>query len=205
MRLLVVDDEQTLLHQLTRAFERERYLVVTALDGEEALDKLAEGPVNLIVLDIMLPKLDGLSLLRAIRQSGVTTPVLMLTAKGDPQDKVTGLDLGADDYLAKPVPLAELMARVRALLRRGGAIGKRCHHRHQKQRAWHPRSGAGKNFDQFYRVDKSRSLRHGDSGRRLATVKRIVELHRGTVRLSSDAQGWNGFGRPAAMIRLPRK
>lgn len=201
----MVDDEQTLLHQLTRAFERERYLVVTALDGEEALDKLAEGPVNLIVLDIMLPKLDGLSLLRAIRQSGVTTPVLMLTAKGDPQDKVTGLDLGADDYLAKPFPIAELMARVRALLRRGGAIGKRCHHRHRKQRAWHPRSGAGENFDQFYRVDKSRSLRHGDSGRGLATVKRIVELHRGTVRLSSDAQGWNGFGRPAAMIRLPRK
>ncbi len=119
MRLLVVDDEQTLLQQLKGAFERERYLVVTAPDGEEALDKLAEGPVDLIVLDIMLPKLDGLSVLRAIRQSGVTTPVLMLTAKGDPQDKVTGLDLGADDYLAKPFSIAELMARVRALLRRG--------------------------------------------------------------------------------------
>lgn len=120
MRLLVVDDEQTLVEQLQAAFERERYLVETALDGEEALDKLANGPVDLIILDIMLPKLDGLSVLRAIRQDGLTTPVLMLTAKGDIDDKIAGLDLGADDYLAKPFSLAELMARVRALLRRGG-------------------------------------------------------------------------------------
>lgn len=120
MRLLVVDDEQTLVEQLQAAFERERYLVETALDGEEALDKLADGPVDLIILDIMLPKLDGLSVLRAIRQDGLTTPVLMLTAKGDIDDKIAGLDLGADDYLAKPFSLAELMARVRALLRRRG-------------------------------------------------------------------------------------
>lgn len=120
MRLLVVEDEQTLLLQLKRAFESERYLVTTALDGEEALDKLAAGPVDLIILDIMLPKRDGLSVLRTLRQSGMATPVLMLTAKGDPQDKVTGLDCGADDYLAKPFSTAELMARVRALLRRSG-------------------------------------------------------------------------------------
>lgn len=120
MRLLVVEDEQTLLLQLKRTFESERYLVTTALDGEEALDKLASGPVDLIILDIMLPKRDGLSVLRALRQSGMATPVLMLTAKGDPQDKVTGLDCGADDYLAKPFSTAELMARVRALLRRSG-------------------------------------------------------------------------------------
>ena len=74
----------------------------------------------MIILDIMLPKLDGLSVLRAIRQDGLTTPVLMLTAKGDIDDKIAGLDLGADDYLAKPFSLAELMARVRALLRRRG-------------------------------------------------------------------------------------
>lgn len=120
MRLLVVEDEQTLLLQLKRAFESERYLVTTALDGEEALDRLAAGPVDLIILDIMLPKRDGLSVLRAIRESGMATPVLILTAKGDPQDKVAGLDCGADDYLAKPFSTAELMARVRALLRRSG-------------------------------------------------------------------------------------
>ena len=120
MRLLVVDDEQTLVEQLQAAFERERYLVETAFDGEEALDKLANGPVDLILLDIMLPRLDGLSVLRAIRKNGLTTPVLMLTAKGDIDDKIAGLDLGADDYLAKPFSLAELMARVRALLRRRG-------------------------------------------------------------------------------------
>lgn len=119
MRLLVVDDEQTLVEQLQAALERERYLVETALDGEEALDKLASSPVDLIILDIMLPKLDGLSVLRAIRKNGLSTPVLMLSAKGDIADKIAGLDLGADDYLAKPFSLAELMARVRALLRRG--------------------------------------------------------------------------------------
>ncbi len=120
MRILVVDDEQTLLEQLQAAFERERYQAVTALDGEEALDKLADGPVDLIILDIMLPRLDGLSVLRAIRKEGLITPVLMLTAKGNIADKIAGLDLGADDYLAKPFSLAELMARVRALLRRAG-------------------------------------------------------------------------------------
>lgn len=120
MKILVVDDEQTLLDQLKNALENQRYMVETALDGEEALDKLFENPVDLIILDIMLPKQDGLSVLREIRRAGTTTPVLMLTAKGDIGDKIKGLDLGADDYLAKPFSLDELLARVRALFRRYG-------------------------------------------------------------------------------------
>ncbi|MDD3553816.1 MAG: response regulator transcription factor [Deltaproteobacteria bacterium] len=120
MKILVVDDEQTLLDQLKNALENQRYMVETALDGEEALNKLFENPVDLIILDIMLPKQDGLSVLREIRRAGTTTPVLMLTAKGDIGDKIKGLDLGADDYLAKPFSLDELLARVRALFRRYG-------------------------------------------------------------------------------------
>ncbi|MGA9237197.1 MAG: response regulator transcription factor [Desulfobacterales bacterium] len=120
MRILVVDDEKTLLDQLEQALEDLRYMVETALDGQEALDKLFETPYDLIILDIMLPKKDGLSVLREIRQAGMTTPVLMLTARREIGDKIKGLDLGADDYLAKPFSLDELLARVRALFRRSG-------------------------------------------------------------------------------------
>ncbi|MDA3790414.1 MAG: response regulator transcription factor [Desulfobacula sp.] len=120
MKILIVDDEQTLLDQLKRAFEGQRYMVETALDGEAALDKLFDAPFDLIILDIMLPKQDGLSVLQEIRQAGMTTPVLMLTAKVESDDKIKGLDLGADDYLAKPFSLDELLARIRALFRRSG-------------------------------------------------------------------------------------
>jgi DNA-binding response OmpR family regulator len=117
---MIVDDEETLLEQLKESFEGQRYVVETARDGDEALDKLFENPVDLILLDIMLPRRDGLSVLREIRRAGITTPVLMLTAKGELDDKIRGLDLGADDYLPKPFSLDELLARVRALLRRAG-------------------------------------------------------------------------------------
>lgn len=120
MRIMIVDDEETLLEQLKESFEGQRYVVETARDGDEALDKLFENPVDLILLDIMLPRRDGLSVLREIRRAGITTPVLMLTAKGELDDKIRGLDLGADDYLPKPFSLDELLARVRALLRRAG-------------------------------------------------------------------------------------
>jgi DNA-binding response OmpR family regulator len=120
MKILIVDDEQSLLDQLKRALEGQRYMVETAMDGEEALDKLFETPFDLIILDIMLPKRDGLSVLREIRKDGMTTPVLMLTARGEIGDKIKGLDLGADDYLPKPFSLDELLARARALLRRSG-------------------------------------------------------------------------------------
>ncbi len=120
MRILIVDDEHVLLDQLRRALEGQRYLVETAADGDEALDKVFERPVDLIILDVMLPKQNGLSVLREIRRGGIETPVLMLTARGGVDDRIKGLDLGADDYLAKPFSLDELLARVRALFRRAG-------------------------------------------------------------------------------------
>lgn len=92
----------------------------TATNGEEALAKLFDTPFDGIILDIMMPKIDGLTFLKQARKAGIYTPVIMLTAKGDVNDRVKGLDLGADDYLAKPFSLEELLARVRALLRRSG-------------------------------------------------------------------------------------
>ena len=120
MKILIVDDEQVLLDQLKQAFENQRYLVETASDGEAALDKLFNDVYDLVILDIMLPKRDGLSVLREMRQADMTTPVLMLTARVGTSDKIQGLDLGADDYLPKPFSLDELLARIRALLRRSG-------------------------------------------------------------------------------------
>lgn len=119
MHILIVEDEPELLEKLRSLLESENYTVETSIDGEDALDKIWNENHDLILLDIMLPRLDGLEVLKSIRESGITTPVLMLTAKGDVEDKVQGLNLGADDYLAKPFSVAELLARVRALLRRG--------------------------------------------------------------------------------------
>jgi DNA-binding response OmpR family regulator len=121
MRILIVDDEYSLLKQLKQIFEGQRYMVETATNGEGALDKLFETPFDLVILDIMMPKIDGLTVLERARKAGIDTQVLMLTAKGDAKDKVKGLDLGADDYLAKPFSLDELLARVRALLRRSSS------------------------------------------------------------------------------------
>jgi len=118
MKLLLVDDESGLLDQLVKMLTSQRYDVDTAADGEAALDKLFENPYDLVVLDIMLPKADGLTVLKEMRAAGLRTPVIMLTAKGDVEDKVKGLDYGADDYLAKPFAMAELMARIRTLFRR---------------------------------------------------------------------------------------
>lgn len=119
MFILIVEDDPDLSDRLRSLLEGENYTVDTSIDGEEALDKIWSESHDLILLDIMLPKLNGLEVLRAIREEAMATPVLMLTAKGDVADKVQGLDLGADDYLAKPFSLSELLARVRALLRRG--------------------------------------------------------------------------------------
>ena len=118
MNILIIDDEHELLERLSSVLTKENYTVITAADGREGLDKIWDDRYDLILLDIMLPHIDGLKVLQEIRAAGMTTPVLMLTAKGDIGDKVTGLNLGADDYLAKPFSIAELMARVRALLRR---------------------------------------------------------------------------------------
>lgn len=120
MNILIVDDDIGLLDQLKTALKRKRYGVETAENGEKALDKIFNIPYDLILLDIMLPRMDGLSVLKEVRNAGMDMPILMLTARSDVQDKVKGLDHGADDYLAKPFSMAELMARIRAMLRRKG-------------------------------------------------------------------------------------
>jgi len=118
MRILVVDDEPVLLDQIKRSLVEQNYTVDTAKDGDEALDCLYSDPYDLILLDIMLPGTDGFAVLQEMRQEKILTPVLMLTARGEVEDRVRGLDLGADDYLPKPFSIAELLARIRALLRR---------------------------------------------------------------------------------------
>lgn len=119
MNILIIDDEPDLLEKLDTLLTSELYTVMTAADGHAGLEKIWNDIYDLILLDIMLPGMDGLAVLAEIRAAGIETPVLMLTAKGDIDDKVTGLNLGADDYLAKPFSVAELLARVRALIRRG--------------------------------------------------------------------------------------
>ncbi|SDH50036.1 response regulator transcription factor [Nonomuraea jiangxiensis] len=118
-RLLVVDDEPALREALQSSLEFEGYEVVTAGDGHAALATLAAGPFDAVLLDVMMPRLDGLTACRRLRASGNHIPVLMLTARDAVGDRVSGLDAGADDYLVKPFELDELLARVRALLRRG--------------------------------------------------------------------------------------
>lgn len=115
--ILVVDDEPSLVKGLRLSLEQEGFQVTTATDGREALTKFKAGAFDLIVLDLMLPEVDGLAVCRQIRQTDMT-PIIMLTAKADDFDKVLGLELGADDYLTKPFNTRELLARIRAILRR---------------------------------------------------------------------------------------
>ncbi|MCX4526603.1 MULTISPECIES: response regulator transcription factor [unclassified Streptomyces] len=117
-RILVVDDEPAVREALRRSLAFEGYGAQTAVDGLDALDKAASYAPDLIVLDIQMPRMDGLTAARRLRAAGSTTPILMLTARDTVGDRVTGLDAGADDYLVKPFELDELFARVRALLRR---------------------------------------------------------------------------------------
>jgi two-component system, OmpR family, response regulator MprA len=120
VRVLVVDDEPAVRRALERALRLDSYDVALAADGEEALDALAAAPADAVILDVAMPRLDGLEVCRRLRQAGDRTPVLMLTARDAIDDRVKGLDVGADDYLVKPFALRELQARLRALLRRAG-------------------------------------------------------------------------------------
>ncbi|MBR3166226.1 MAG: response regulator transcription factor [Lachnospiraceae bacterium] len=117
MRLLLAEDERSLSRALCAILTKNNYTVDAAYDGEEALDYLAVGEYDGIILDIMMPKLDGLSVLKKIRSQGNLVPVLLLTAKSEVDDKVDGLDAGANDYLTKPFAAKELLARIRAMLR----------------------------------------------------------------------------------------
>jgi two-component system response regulator MprA len=121
-RLLVVDDDPDVRDSLARALRYSGYTVTTAVHGADALDSLARTPADLIVLDVLMPMLDGFDTCRRLRQRGVTAPVLVLTARDAIEDRVTGLEAGADDYLVKPFALRELQARIKALLRRSRAL-----------------------------------------------------------------------------------
>lgn len=117
MRLLLAEDEKPLSRAVTAILQRSHYTVDAVYDGEEAMEYLESDIYDAIILDIMMPKKNGLEVLKYLRQKGDLTPVLMLTAKGEVEDKVTGLDLGANDYLTKPFDARELLARLRAITR----------------------------------------------------------------------------------------
>ena len=121
MRILVADDELDMVRALEAVLKREHFSVDTVFDGQDALDYGSSQNYDLIVLDIMMPGLDGLQVVRGLREQSVSTPVLLLTARGQVDDRITGLNSGADDYLPKPFVMGEFLARVRALTRRGGA------------------------------------------------------------------------------------
>lgn len=121
MRILLIEDDASVAGFIMKGLREERYAVDVASDGEEGLMMAVATAYDLIILDVMLPKLDGLTVCRRLRANGNASPLLLLTARDAVDDRVSGLDTGADDYLTKPFAFAELLARVRALLRRGGA------------------------------------------------------------------------------------
>jgi two-component system, OmpR family, alkaline phosphatase synthesis response regulator PhoP len=175
-RVLLVEDEAGLRLTLTDRLRAEGYVVDTAVDGEEGTARAADGAYDLIVLDVMLPKMNGFDVCRALRQRGLDTPILILTARGQVADKVVGLKLGADDYLTKPFETIELMARLEALLRR---------------RPHGPRPGGdtyrfGGIVVDFRRAEVTRDGRRVElSAREFKLLKHLIE-HRGAT-LSRDA------------------
>jgi DNA-binding response OmpR family regulator len=123
MRILVVEDEPEAAAVLAKGLREHSYAVDVAGDGREALEQASVSDYDVIVLDVLLPGIDGFEVCRRLRADGARSPILMLTARGEPDHRVQGLDAGADDYLAKPYHFPELLARIRALLRRGPALG----------------------------------------------------------------------------------
>ena len=118
-KILICEDEPSMRMGLKDNLEFESYEVDTAEDGETGLNKILENQYDLIILDVMMPKMSGFDICKAARKNGITTPIILLTAKGEEIDKVLGLELGADDYVTKPFSLRELLARIKAILRRG--------------------------------------------------------------------------------------
>ena len=124
MRILVVEDEKKINDIIVKTLKQEKYGVDSCFDGEEALDYIFSVEYDIILLDIMLPKRDGFEVLKSIRKKGIKTPVLFLTARDEIEDRVKGLDLGADDYLVKPFAFEELLARIRVVLRKNSVSGE---------------------------------------------------------------------------------
>lgn len=122
MRILLVDDEKQLAEAVAQVLRRNNYTVDLAYDGESGLDAALSAIYDIVILDIMLPKMNGLDVLKALRGAQISVPVILLSAKGETEDKVKGLDSGADDYLPKPFKIEELLARLRALGRRKGEL-----------------------------------------------------------------------------------
>lgn len=118
MRVLLADDEKELTNALTAILKHDHYAVDVVYNGEDALDYGRTENYDVIILDIMMPKMDGLTVLKELRKANIDTPILMLTAKSEIEDRITGLDTGADDYLSKPFAMGELLARIRAMTRR---------------------------------------------------------------------------------------
>lgn len=118
MRILVVEDEHRIANSIKKGLEQEKYAIDVAYTGNEGFDLASTEDYDLVILDLMLPEMDGITICKELRKNKIHTPILMLTAKGQIQDKVRGLDSGADDYLTKPFSFEELLARIRALTRR---------------------------------------------------------------------------------------
>ena len=125
MRILLIEDEKRIADFIARGLEGSGYTVDNAENGEQALDLVSDAAYDLIILDLMLPDMDGLVVLQKIRNRKSSQPILILSARGSLDDRVKGLDTGADDYLVKPFAFVELLARIRALLRRGQALPER--------------------------------------------------------------------------------
>jgi len=123
-KILVIEDEYQMAHALKDNFEMEGYDVIVASDGESGLNYILDTTFDLVILDVMLPKISGFDVCKTARQKGIDTPIIMLTARGEEDDKVRGLENGADDYVTKPFSLIELLARVKAAIRRGATLKK---------------------------------------------------------------------------------
>ena len=209
VRVLVVDDEPQLRRALERALKLEGYEVELAADGEQALGSIASSPMDAIVLDVLMPKRDGLEVARELRARGDRTPILMLTARDAVQDRVDGLDAGADDYVVKPFALEELLARLRALLRRTNGdtgraaqlLGPDARSGHPRGHPWRPRGAAQQDRVRAARAPDAPSASRaepvpavrGGLGLRLRPA---LELARGLHRVPAPQ---DGGGRRAAL------
>ncbi len=185
-RLLLIEDEPGLVLTLRDRLTREGYALESCADGESGLERAAREPFDLVLLDVMLPRLNGLDVLRELRKRSVDTPVIMLTAKGQVVDKVVGLKLGADDYVTKPFEMVELLARIEAKLRRAPAVA-------------HPSEGY--HFDEvrvdFRRAEVTKAGQPLDlSAREFQLLKYFIE-HRGATltreELLNEVWGYNAM------------